>query len=365
MPSTIRPFTDEHICVLDAAEPELPPGLAEDDLRRLYELMVRTRAVDEKCLILVRQGRTAFYAASAGQEGAQVGTATALAPQDWIFPAHRELGCLITRGMPLEEIFGQVMGKMADPCKGRQMPVHFGSRPLHIVPTASVVGNHLPEAVGVAYAARLRKEPVVAVAYFGEGATSEGDFHAALNFAGVLKTPTVFVCQNNQYALSVSRQAQTASRSIAVKATAYGFDGYFVDGNDVLAVYAVMRQVVDRARAGGGPALIEAVTYRYAPHSSADDDKLYRREDEIKGWRERRDPIRRYRLFLEKRGLWTEDRERALLDRVKAEVDAAADRAEATPDPPPETLFDDVYATPLWIHERERATMAQRLERRG
>ena len=356
----LRPFTDEPLAILDRPDAAPPAGLADDDLRRLYELMVRTRAVDEKALILVRQGKAAFYTASSGQEAAQVGSAYPLQEQDWIFPAHRELGCLLTHGLPMEEIFGQILGKMGDPCKARQMPVHFGSRRLHIVPTASTVCNHLPEAVGAAYAARLRKETAVAVAYFGEGASSEGDFHAAMNFAGVFKTPTLFVCQNNQYAISVHRQAQTASRTIAIKAEAYGFDGYYVDGNDVLAVYAVMRQAVDRARAGGGPALIEALTYRYAPHSSADDDKLYRKEDEVKEWRERRDPIRRFRLFLEKRGLWTEAEDRALLDRVKAEVDAAADRAEAAPDPPPETLFDDVYAAPLWIQERERAAMLGR-----
>ena len=361
----LRPFTDEPLTILDAPDPAPPSGLTDDHLRRLYELMALTRAVDEKALILVRQGKTAFYAASAGQEAAQVGSAFPLQPQDWIFPAHRELGCLIARGLSLEEMFGQIMAKMADPCKARQMPVHFGSRPLRIVPTASTVCNHLPEAVGAAYAARLRKEPSVSVAYFGEGASSEGDFHAAMNFAGVLKTPTVFFCQNNQYAISVGRQAQTAARTIAIKATAYGFDGYYVDGNDVLAVYAVMHQAAERARAGGGPALIEALTYRYAPHSSADDDRLYRREEEVREWRERRDPIRRYRLFLEKRGLWNEEQERALAERVKAEVDAAADRAEATPDPPPESLFDDVYAVPLWIHERERAAMLRRLERRA
>jgi 2-oxoisovalerate dehydrogenase E1 component alpha subunit len=360
-----RPFTDEPLALLDRSDAALPSGLTDDDLRRLYELMVRTRAVDEKALILVRQGKAAFYASSSGQEAAQVGTAYPLRDEDWIFPAHRELGCFLTRGMPLEELFGQILAKMGDPCKGRQMPVHFGSRRLRIVPTASTVCNHLPEAVGAAYAARLRKEPAVVVAYFGEGASSEGDFHAAMNFAGVFKTPTLFVCQNNQYAISVPRQAQTASRSIAIKAEAYGFDGYYVDGNDVLAVYAVMRQAVDRARVGGGPALIEAVTYRYAPHSSADDDKLYRREDEVKEWRERRDPLRRLRLFLEKRGLWTEAQDRALQDRVKAEVDAAADEAEAMPDPAPETLFDDVYATPLWIHERERAAMQRRLAGRA
>lgn len=361
----LPPFTDEPLTILDAAEPSPPPSLTDDDLRRLYSLMVRTRTIDEKALILVRQGKTAFYAASSGQEAAQVGSAYPLRPEDWIFPAHRELGCLLTHGLSLEEMFGQILAKMADPCKGRQMPVHFGSRPLRVVPTASTVCNHLPEAVGAAYAARLRKEPVVAVAYCGEGATSEGDFHAAMNFAGVFKTPTLFVVQNNQYAISVPRREQTASRTIAAKAAAYGFDGYYVDGNDVLAVYAVMRQVVERARGGGGPALIEAVTYRYAPHSSADDDKLYRREEEIKEWRERRDPLRRYRAFLLKRGLWTEAQDRALLEQVKAEVDAAADRADATPDPPPDTLFDDVYAVPLWIHERERAAMRRRLERRA
>jgi TPP-dependent pyruvate/acetoin dehydrogenase alpha subunit len=361
----LPPFTEEPFSILDAPDPAPPPDLNADDLRRLYALMVRTRTMDEKAAILVRQGKTAFYAASAGQEAAQVGSAYPLQPQDWIFPAHRELGCLLTRGLSMEEMFGQLMAKMADPCKGHQMPVHFGSRPLRVVPTASTVGNHLPEAVGAGYAAKLRKEPAVAVAYCGEGATSEGDFHAAMNFAGVLKTPTIFVVQNNQYAISVPRREQTASRTIAAKAAAYGFDGFYVDGNDVLAVYAAMRQVVDRARGGGGPALIEAVTYRYAPHSSADDDKLYRREEEVKEWRERRDPLRRFRAFLLKRGEWTEEQDRALQDQAKVEVDAAADRAEASPDPPPETLFEDVYATPLWIHEQERAALQRRLARRA
>src|SRR5207247_2136170 len=203
-----------------------------------------------------------------------------------------------------------------DPQHGRQMPNHFGSRDINYVTTSSPVGTQIPHAVGAAWAAKIRKDDVVSLAYFGDGATSEGDFHSGMNFAGVFKTPTIFFCKNNQWAISVPIARQTASKTIAQKAQAYGFEGVRVDGNDLLAVYAATKAAADKARAGGGPTLIEALTYRMGPHSSSDDPTRYRATEEVDRWREK-DPIDRMRKYLELKGLWSEADD----DRLRAEID--------------------------------------------
>jgi TPP-dependent pyruvate/acetoin dehydrogenase alpha subunit len=281
-----------------------------------------------------------------------------------VFPAYREPGCAIWRGFPIETLIAQAYGNAMDPQQGRQMPNHFGARAINYVTTSSPVGTQIPHAVGAAWAAKIRKDDVVSLVYFGDGATSEGDFHAGMNFAGVFKTPTIFFCKNNQWAISVPLSRQTASKTIAQKAAAYGFDGARVDGNDLLAVYAVTKAAVDKARKGGGPTLIEAVTYRMGPHSSSDDPTRYRSKEEVEQWAQR-DPVDRMRKYLELKGLWSKDYE----DKLRAEIDDLMQNTikevERQPPPPIETLFSDVYAemTPQ-LKEQMEAFLASGERRR-
>lgn len=287
------------------------PDLSDKELVELYRLMVLSRQFDRRALALQRQGRLGTYAMLEGQEAAQVGSAFAAAPGDFIYPSYREHGVQLARGMPAEVILSYWRGLPNtewDPHRYRMGAI------------AVPIGSHLPHAVGHAYSARLTGHDTVTIAYFGDGATSENDFHSGMNFAGVWKTPTVFFCQNNLYAISVPYERQTASATIAEKASAYGFEGVRIDGMDVLAVYEATSAAIERAREGGGPTLIEAMTYRYGPHATADDAHLYRTEQEEEDWRSR-DPLIRYRTFLQSKGLWTSD----IDDEIEAE---AADRME-------------------------------------
>jgi TPP-dependent pyruvate/acetoin dehydrogenase alpha subunit len=356
----LKPLTAEPIQFLDReGKPtqtfDLP--LTEADLKRLYYLMALTRGIDERAWTLVRQGKAFFYAMTSGQEAAQVGSAFCLTTEDWAFPSHRSLGLAITKGMTPFEIFSQILGKAADFNKGHQMPNHLGKRSVRLVTPSSVVGNKIPEAVGTGYAAKLRGNSTVSIVYFGEGAASQGDFHVGMNFAGVFKTPTIFFCENNQYAISMPVKHQAAVEAISMEACGYGFDGFRVDGNDIVAVYLVTQAAVARARSGGGPTLIEALTYRYGPHSSADDERRYRPAEEVAEWKERRDPIKRLAGYLKYRELWTEAWQNEIDLRIKNEVETALAQAEATPDPMPETLFADVFAEIPWhlLQEQERA----------
>ncbi len=215
------------------------------------------------------------------------------------------------------------------------------------------MGTQIPIAVGISWAAKMRGDDVVTMVYFGDGATSQGDFHVAMNFAGVFMTPTVFVCKNNQWAISVPFEKQTGSESIAVKAEAYGFNGVRVDGNDVLAVYAACREAVDLARKGGGPTLVEALTYRMGPHSTSDDPKRYRAEEELEEWKER-DPILRFQRYLEGKGIWNEEIEANVRQKSEELVGEAVEAAEAVGKPKPETLFEDVYAEMYWNLKEQR-----------
>ena len=232
------------------------------------------------------------------------------------------------------------------------------------MPVSSPVGTQIPQAVGVAWAAKIRKEDIVTLTYFGDGATSEGDFHAGMNFAGVFKTPTIFFCKNNQWAISVPVSKQTASKTLAQKALAYGFDGVRVDGNDLLAVYAVTKAAADKARSGGGPTMIEAVTYRMGPHSSSDDPTRYRSKDEVDTWA-KRDPIERMRKYLELKGLWSKDSEDKLRIELEDLLQTTIKEVERSPPPPIETLFTDVYAelTPQ-LKEQMEAFLASGERRR-
>jgi len=330
------------------------PAIPQEDLIRLYRLMVLNREVDDRMMKLQRQGRIGFYLQSMGEEAAHIGSAYALQPKDWIIPCYREPGAAFLRGFPLLNFVCQLIGNAGDLVKGRQMPNHYAYRPGNYTSVSSPVGTQIPQAVGVAMAAKIKKDPIVALVYFGEGATSEGDFHVGLNFAGVFKAPVIFVCRNNGYAISVPYSRQTAAESIAIKAKAYGFPGIRVDGNDILAVIKATRDAAARARAGDGPTLIEAVTYRVGAHSSSDDPRMYRTEEEVEKAK-RMDPIHRFRLYLEERKLWDSTRESALQEQIKNEILSAITEAEKFGLPPLESLFDDVFAkiTPSLEEQKE------------
>ncbi len=337
------------------------PRLSEEDLRRLYRFMLLTRAFDERALKLQRQGRIGFFVPSTGEEATQVGSAYAFGPEDWFFPAYREQGAAFVRGLTPRDIMCQLFGNAADLQKGRQMPNHFGKKAARFVPTSSPVATQLLHAVGAGYAAKYLHRPTVCATYFGDGGTSTGDFHAAMNFAGVWRAPVVFICKNNQWAISAPVTKQTASESIAIKAVAYGLPGVRVDGNDVLAVYRVTKEAAERAGRGEGPTLLEAVTYRMGPHSSSDDPKRYRTEAELEEWRQK-DPLRRFEVYLRSKGILNGDLEARTREEVEAEIAQAVEFAEAQGPPPIETIFGDVYGDMPW-HLREE--MEDALQARG
>jgi len=339
----------------------IEPSLPAKSLLRLYEIMTQVRLVDDRMLLLQRQGRIGFYLTATGEEASHVGSAFALEDRDWIFPAYREPGAAFLRGLTIQDFVCQLYGNIHDPIKGRQMPNHISARAQNYVSISSPVGTQIPQAVGAAWAARIRGDDVISLVFFGDGTSSQGDFHVGLNFAGVFKIPTIFLCRNNGYAISVPLSKQTASKSIAIKGRAYGIEGVRVDGNDVLAVYEVTKQAVDKARQGGGPTLIEAVTYRRGAHSSSDDPRKYREQSEVEQWLEL-DPLDRFGGFLRERGLWDDEKQKALEERIKKEIADAVTHAEVLPGPPVETLFDDVYATPHAELLRQKQALLDHLE---
>jgi pyruvate dehydrogenase E1 component alpha subunit len=332
--TTLEPrFQVEYLSILDsdgALDAALDPGVPPAELARMYRAMLLGRMLDERMVRLQRQGRIGTFAPIKGQEASQIGSVALLRPSDWMVPSFRETAAMLWRGWPIERMLlffaGYQEGGQPGPDQ-RDLPI--------CIP----VGTQLPHAVGLAYAAQYRADDVVTMVYFGDGATSEGDFHEAMNFAGVWHVPVVFICQNNQWAISVPLKKQTHSRTIAQKALAYGFPGIQVDGNDVLAVYAATKEAVERARAGDGPTLIECVTYRLGMHTTADDPTKYRSAEEVAAW-ERKDPLNRFREYLRRKHLLEEGIEQA----VDEEIAAAVKRFEATPPPDPLTPFEHVYA---------------------
>jgi pyruvate dehydrogenase E1 component alpha subunit len=327
----------------EVEEAAVPTG----QLRRFYELMLLTRTFDSQAVNLQRQGRIGFYVTCEGEEASEVGSALALRPTDWIFPDYRASGIMISRGMTLDDLLAQLMANSQDHSKGRSMPSHWGNRSLNIVPPSSPLCTQLPHAVGVALAAKIRGEDVCTIGYFGDGGTSSNDFHSALNFAAVFKTPTVFFCRNNGYAISVPVTQQTATESLAIKASAYNIEGVRVDGNDVLAVYSATRRALEKARKGGGPTLIEAVTYRIGAHSTSDDPTRYRDGREVELMRSK-DPINRFQQYLRERGAWTEEDESDARRTTLEHVKEAIARAEKVPRPGVRSLFEDVYSEKTW-----------------
>ena len=338
-------------------DPDLDPGVAPDGVLAMYREMRRMRILDARMVQLQRQGRIGFYGTCTGQEAPPIGTAFATEAGDWIFPALRESSIMLARGFPLARYLAQVFGNSADVQKGRQMPSHMSGRSVNQVAWSSCIGPQIPHAVGAAWAAKKRGDPIVTVGFMGDGATSQPDFHNALNFAAVFRLPCVLICQNNHWSISVPTSRQTASKTLAVKAHAYGLPGMRVDGNDVLAVYRAVRQAAERARAGEGPTFVECVTYRIGAHSTSDDPTRYRSEEEVKRWAEK-DPIDKLRRHLVVLGAIDAERDRALEAEIDRAISVAIEEVETLPPPARETLFDDVYATLPWhLEEQKRALL--------
>ncbi len=351
-------MTAELLSIIEAdgtAAKDRDPNLSPDELRELYRIMVGTRTLDERALALQRQGRIGFYLQSLGQEASHIGSAFAMRDSDWFFPAYRQPGILLMRGVDLEQLACQLLGHEGDPSKGRQMPVHYSFRALNFVSVSSPIGTQISQATGAAMAARMRGDDTVFMTYFGDGGTSCNDFHAGLNFAAVYRAPVVFLCENNHWAISMPAAGQTASDSIAAKAQAYGMPGVRVDGNDVLAVYRVCKEAVERARKGEGPTLVETVTYRIGSHSSSDDAAKYHDADEHERW-SRRDPIERFRSYLERRGLWSEAFHEQCQETAKQQINTAIKLAEARDKPPADSMFEDVFMnlTPQLREQRDQ-----------
>ncbi len=348
---TLEPqFSIEHLSILDSdgnLDVALEPDLSPAELTRMYRAMLLGRRLDERMVKLQRQGRVGTFAPIKGQEAAQIGSVSTLGPTDWMVPSFRETAAMIWRGWPIERLLMFFSGRLEG---GQPAPTQRD------LPITIPVGSQVPHAVGLAYAAQYRGDDCVVMAYFGDGATSEGDFHEAMNFAGVWHVPVVFICQNNQWAISVPLKKQTHSRTIAQKALAYGVPGIQVDGNDVLAVHAASREAIERARAGNGPTLIECVTYRLGVHTTADDPTKYRSEEEVREW-ERKDPLTRFSQYLQKKNLLEEGVEHG----IDAEIARAVSAFEAMPAPDPLAMFDHAYGELPPDLEAQRAELAQRI----
>ena len=335
-------------------DPKLDPGLSIDRVVALYKAMVRTRVVDDRLQKLQRQGRIAFHVGSLGEEAAIIGAAAALRDRDWIVPCYREVGALLWRGYPLQRYVDHMYGNAGDPVRGRQMPDHTFSREHRYLSVSAPIATQIPHAVGAAMASKKRGLDECVGVFFGDGATSANDFHAALNFAGVYQAPVLFLCRNNQYAISLPSERQTATRTLAEKAAAYRIAASRVDGNDVLAVWRAVREGVQRAAHGGGPSFIELVTYRLGGHSTSDDPRIYRSDEEVESHR-KSDPLRKLCRHLEQRRVWDEDLEADWTSVCEAEIRACVRQAEETPGPELREMFTDVYAEQPW-HLREQQT---------
>ncbi len=338
---------------LHAAENK-PGDISDAALVEMYRQMVMVRQFDRRCVALQRAGRMGTYPPCEGQEACQVGVANALRPQDFLFPTYRDSGAVMLHGVPMERLMLYWNGRP----EGAVIPDD-----VNVFPMAVPIATQLPHAMGAAWAAKLRGVDQVALGLFGDGASSEGDFHVAMNFAGVFHVPAVFFCQNNQYAISVPLSRQTASETIAQKAQAYGFEGVRVDGCDVIAVYRAVKAAVEKAAQGGGPTLIEALTYRYGAHTTSDDPTKYRTAEETDTWR-KRDPIPRLQEQLRAWGLWDDEQENACLTEADALVSSAIAAMEAAPTPPPEKMFDHIYKEPTAKLQRQRDELLAMLERR-
>ncbi len=331
------PLQGKRLQVLDpegCADPELLPDFDDDTLRLIFRWMLAARLLDGTCLTLQREGRMGTYPPVEGQEGCQVGSALALGTGDWVVPSFRELAVALVRGVQMEKTLLFWMGHE----EGSRLP-----RELRYLPIAIPVGSHTLHAAGLAMGLRYRGEKGAVLCYFGDGATSEGDFHEALTFAGVYKAPAIFFCQNNAWAISVPRKIQCAASSLAAKGVGYGIPSIQIDGNDPFAAYVATTAALERARAGEGPSFIEAITYRLGPHTTSDDPGRYRSSDEVERMRPL-EPLVRYRLFLKERNLWSETWEEQISSEIRDWIAEGVRKAESLPAPGPHDIFDHMYA---------------------
>lgn len=324
------------------------PNLTDDQLRNFYRWMLFGRKFDERALRMQRQERLGTYLSFAGQEAAQVGSASLLEEGDWMWRTYRDNLASMVFGQRPKDLLLSFAGNGEG---------GYGTEGVNMPPMSLQIASQIPHAAGCAWAQKLKGEDRVTLCYFGDGATSEGDFHEGLNFAAVNSVPCVFFCQNNQWAISLPVEKQTASPTIAQKAVAYDIEGVRVDGNDLLAIREVTQEAIERARVGGGPTLIEAVTYRVNPHSTADDHTRYHIPEVQEEWATKRDPVTRMRTFLEERDLWSEEDEERALAEIKEELDGAIEAAEAVPETRVEQLIDGMFAepTPELLRQRETA----------
>ncbi|RBQ94322.1 hypothetical protein VDGD_05481 [Verticillium dahliae] len=344
--STYRVVDQDGIVVDESFKPDL----SDDEVIKLYKDMVYISIMDLIMFDAQRQGRLSFYMVSAGEEALSVGSASVLAPEDVVFCQYREQGVFKQRGFTTSDFMSQLFANAKDPGRGRNMPVHYGSKELNIHSISSPLATQLPQATGAAYALKMQRlhdpsiPPRVVAAYFGEGAASEGDFHAALNMAATRSCPALFICRNNGYAISTPTLDQYRGDGIASRGLGYGIDTVRVDGNDFWAV----REATKRARAmalrdGGRPVLIEAMTYRVSHHSTSDDSFAYRARVEVEDWKRRDNPITRLRKWMEARGIWDEGKEKTCRDETRSEVLKGFREAEAMKKPPMRSMFEDVY----------------------
>ncbi|MCK0162908.1 thiamine pyrophosphate-dependent dehydrogenase E1 component subunit alpha [Marinobacter sp. S6332] len=318
------------------------PDIDKEKALRIYHAMVTTRVLDERMLGAQRQGRLSFYMQCTGEEAAIIGSTAALDDADMIMAQYREQGALAYRGFTIDEFMNQLFGNEKDYGKGRQMPVHYGSSKLNYMTISSPLATQIPQATGYAYGQKMAGDGHCTIVYFGEGAASEGDFHAGLNMAAVHRVPAIFFCRNNGYAISTPADEQFAADGIAPRGFGYKMDTIRVDGNDILAVYQATEAARKLAVEENRPVLIEAMSYRLAAHSSSDDPSGYRSKDEEAVWREK-DPILRMQNWLTKKKWWSEGEEKELQERLRREVLETMKRAQKLPPPPLETLVTDVY----------------------
>ncbi|MEC8452186.1 MAG: thiamine pyrophosphate-dependent dehydrogenase E1 component subunit alpha, partial [Pseudomonadota bacterium] len=333
-------------------EKAVEPDLSKEEALKIFNTMHYIRVLDERMVGAQRQGRISFYLASTGEEAASVASAAALSDDDMIMSQYREQGALAYRGYTTEQFMNQMFSNKDDPNKGRQMPIHYGDKPLNFMTISSPLGTQIPQASGYAYGQKMSGKDVVTICYFGEGAASEGDFHAGLNMAAVLNCPVIFFCRNNGYAISTPAEEQFAGDGIASRGLGYGIKTIRVDGNDVLAIYAATKEARRIAIEEKCPVLIEAMTYRLAAHSTSDDPTGYRSREEEDKWRAK-DPIARMAKWLESKGWFDEAENQKRVDKARQDVLAAMKSCEKTDVCAIEDIVEDVYDTAPW-HLKEQ-----------
>lgn len=355
------PLKKEMLQILDEEgklnEELRPKELTDEVVKELYEKMLFCRLIDDKAIKMQRTGRMGTYVPTEGVEACQIGSEFAIEKTDWVVPAFREAPIMWAHGIPMENLILYWIGNEA------------GSKPpegVKVLPVSIPVGSQMLHAVGIGGAARLQGKKEIALTFFGDGATSEGDFHEAMNFAGVFKAPTIFICQNNQFSISTGKSSQTASDTFAQKAVAYGFPGILVDGMDLFAMYAVTKEAAERARSGKGPTLIEAFMYRYTDHTTSDNATIYRSAEEVEKWRPK-DPLIRLQKYLGSKKLWDEKYEKTLREKLAKQIEEVIKKAQSAPDQTIDELFDYTYAqlTPQLAEQKEQMKQIQSLRNKS